>query len=124
MKNYALGLLILTDLVIYLTKDLDVGSGSLSFLLTLIIVVLAAFASSAMLRNMKSLKMTRNYTYSGIIGVLVGILFYFWVKSNIEALTTWFAEHGLTFLLVINIICALTIFFVKKPEKLEEPTAG
>ena len=119
MRNYALALLILSDIVIYLTKDLDVSSGSLSFLLTLIVVVIIAFISSALLRNAKNLKMTKNYTYSGSMGVVVGIIFYTWVKSNIAALTEWFAAHGLTFLLLINILCALIIFFTasrKKPE--------
>ena len=124
MRNYALGLLILTDLVIYLTKDFTISGGSLSFLLTLVVVVLVAFASSALLRNFKTLKMTRNYTYSGIIGVVIGIFFYMWVKSNIEALSNWFAENGITVLLVINLICALTIFLAPKPKKHAEASSA
>ena len=114
MRNYALGLLLISDLVIYLTRDFEISSGSLSFLLTLVVVVFVAFAASAVLRNSKSLKMSRNYTYSGILGVIIGIIFYVWIKSNIEQLTEWFAEHGLGLLLILNVICALTIFFVKK----------
>lgn len=117
MRNYALGLLLLTDLVIYLTRGLSISSASLSILLTLVVVVLVAFASSALLRNRKSLKMTKNYTYSGLIGVIVGIFFYMWVGSNIEALSRWFAENGVTMMLVLNVICAITIFLVPKPKK-------
>lgn len=114
MRNYALGLLLLTNLVIYLTKELSISSGYLSFLLTLIMVVLVAFAGSAFLRNITSLKMARNYMYSGLIGVIFGIIFFFWINSNIAALTNWFDENGLAILLIINAICALTIFFAPK----------
>ena len=120
MRNYALGLLLLTDLVMYVTKDVAVSGNSLSFLLTLVVVVLVAFASSALLRNMKSIKMSKNYTYSGAIGVIVGIIFYMWVRSNIEALTNWFGENGFTMLLILNIICAITIFLAPKPKKAQE----
>lgn len=124
MRNYALGLLLLSDLVIYLTRDLSISGNSLSFLLTLVVVVLAAFAGSAVLRNIKSLKMTKNYTYSGILGVVLGILFYIWVSDNIHALSDWFSAHGLTILLIINIICALTIFLVGKPKKKTDPATA
>lgn len=117
MRNYALGLLLLTNAVIYLTKDLSISSGYLSFLLTLVMVVLVAFASSAFLRNIKNLKMTRNYMYSGIMGVVFGLIFIFWVNSNISALTDWFEANGLGLLLIINVICALTIFFAPKRKK-------
>lgn len=125
MRNYALALLILTDLVMYLTKDMNgIDGGLLSFLLTLVVVVLVAFTSSALLRNSKSLAMTKNYTYSGVIGVILGFGFYFWVNSNIASLAEWFNEHGLTILLILNIICALTIFLSKKPKKKEAPLAA
>jgi Na+-driven multidrug efflux pump len=124
MKNYALGLLILTNLVIYLTNDLSVDSGYLSFLLTLVMVVLVAFVSSSLLRNVKNLKMTRNYLYSGIIGVVFGLIFIFWVNSNIQALQRWFEEYGLALLLIINLICALTIFFARKRKNIPETSAA
>lgn len=124
MKNYALGLLVLTNIVIYLTDQISVDGGYLSFLLTLIMVVLVAFISSAMLRNVKNLKITRNYLYSGIIGVIFGLFFVFWVNSNIAAFTSWFNEYGLIVLLIINLLCALTIFFARKPRKKTEPTAA
>lgn len=121
MRNYALALIILTNLVIYFTKDmLGINAASLSFLLTLVVVVLIAFTSSALLRNAESLTMTKNYTYSGLIGVVVGIAFFFWVNTNITVLVEWFNNNGLTILLVINLICALTLFFSPKKKKLPE----
>ena len=119
MRNYALGLLLLTNIVIYLTDILSVSSGYVSFMLTLVMVVLVAFASSALLRNVQNLKMTRNYMYSGLIGVVFGLIFVFWINSNISAFSDWFAENGLGMLLIINIICALTIFFAPKPKKVD-----
>jgi Na+-driven multidrug efflux pump len=117
MRNYALGLLLLTNLVIYLTDVLSVSSGYVSFMLTLVMVVLVAFASSALLRNVQNLKMTRNYMYSGLIGVVFGLIFVFWINSNISAFSDWFEANGLVMLLIINVICALTIFLVPKPKK-------
>lgn len=122
MRAFALGLIILSDIIIGLTNGMNLNPAGLSFLLTMILVVIVAFTVSALLRNMQSLTMTRNYTISGIAGVVTGAIFFFWIKSNTEALITWFEDHGLTILLVINILAALVIFFVK-PAKKKETTA-
>ncbi len=117
MRNYALVLLLISNLVIYLTQDMSgISGGSLSFLLTLVVVVLAAFTVSALLRNARSISMTKNYVYSGLVGLILGIIFYFWVKQSIEGWTKWFNDNGLTVLLILNVICALVIFFVSKPK--------
>ena len=123
MRIYALGLIILTDIIIGLTRDMDVNSSGLNFLLTLIIVVIVAFAASALLRNAKNIKMTRNYSISGILGIVVGIIFFFWIRANTEALLEWFRNHGLTILLLLNVIAGLTIFFSKPSKKAENQLA-
>lgn len=117
MRGFALGLIILSDIIIALTHNLDINASGLSFLLTLILVIVVAFASSALLRNIQSLKMTRNYTISGIIGIVIGTLFFFWVKDNTTALIEWFNNYGVIILVCINIIGALYIFFTKKAPK-------
>ena len=120
MRGFALGLIILSNLIIGLTHGIELNPTSLSFLLTMIVVVIVAFALSALLRNIHSMKMTRNYTLSGIIGVIVGIVFFFWIKTNTEALVNWFDNYGLTILLGINILAALVLFAVRPPKKKEK----
>lgn len=121
MRSFALGLIILSDIIIGLTHGVTLNPAGLSFMLTMILVVIVAFASSAFLRNIKSLTMTRNYTVSGIIGIVIGIVFFFWIRNNTEAMVTWFEANGLTILLGINILAALVIFLVK-PAKKEKVT--
>jgi len=98
----------------WLTHDVKLNPTGISFLLTLIVVVIIAFGLSALLRNINSLKMTRNYILSGALGVVAGIFFYLWVKDNTVSLIHWFEQHGFTILLVINLLAALYIFFAKK----------
>lgn len=122
MRGFALALIILTDIIMWLTHDVELNPTGISFLLTLIVVVILAFGLSALLRNINSLKMTRNYIFSGVIGVIAGIFFYLWVKDNTVALIHWFEQYGFTILLGINILAALYIFFAKKkkPKPIEE----
>ncbi|WP_417608378.1 hypothetical protein [Owenweeksia hongkongensis] len=117
MRGFALGLIILSDIIMWFTHGVDINPTSLSFLLTLILVIVIAFASSALLRNMQSLKMTRNYTISGVIGIVLGIIFFFWIRDNTAAVIAWFNQYGLIILLGINLLAALYIFFAKKPKK-------
>lgn len=124
MRAFALGLIILTDIIIGLTHGVSLNPTGLSFLLTLIVVVILAFATSALLRNAKSVKMTRNYTISGIVGVIIGIFFFVWVRDNTAALINWFEQYGLIILLAINILAALFIFFGKKKTSRPAPTAA
>ena len=117
MRGFALGLIIVSDFIMWFTHGVDINPTGLSFLLTLILVIIVAFASSAMLRNAQSLKMTRNYTISGILGIVLGIVFFFWIRDNTAAVIAWFNQYGLVILLGINILAALYIFFAKKTKK-------
>lgn len=117
MRGFALGLIILSDIIMWFTSGVDINPTGLSFLLTLIFVIVVAFTSSALLRNMQSLKMTRNYTISGILGMILGIMFFIWIKDNTAAVIAWFNQYGLIILLGINVLAALYIFFAKQPKK-------
>lgn len=123
MRAFALGLIILSDIIIGLTHGVSINPGTFNFLLTMIVVVVAAFAVSAVLRNIQSITMTRNYTISGIIGIALGIGFFLWIQNNTAALISWFEEHGLTILLGLNILGALTIFFVSSKKKSSQEVA-
>jgi len=113
MRSVLLGLIILCEIIIYLTRGVEINEESLRFATTLVLVVLVAFTVSALLRNIKSIHMPRNYTISGIAGVIIGVVYYNWVGEHLVALVEWLKNYGLLILLLIIFISALVLFWTK-----------
>ena len=113
MRELFLTLIIISEIVIAITRDKEINTDSLSFLTTLIVVVISAFAISALLRNIKKLTLSRNYTISGIVGVAVGVLFYSWINVHLDATVEWIKDYGLYILLLIIFISACILYFSK-----------
>jgi len=122
MRTAALILIVISELLILLLLNLELSASSLSLISTLVVVVTFGFASSALLRNIKTIKLGRNYTISGIIGVVVGVFYYLWASKNIDSLVRWLKNSGIDVLLIIIFISALFLFFNKgrKREKTTE----
>ena len=103
---------------------IDIDSNSLNFVSTLVLVVLISFTISALLRNIKSFTLTKNYGLSGAIGVIGGIAFYWWAGQHLDSMVLWLQNYGIYFLMLVITICALLLYFYKgsdsKEVKLEE----
>ncbi len=113
MRTAALLLIAISELLILLLLNLELSASSLGMISTLVVVVTFAFASSALLRNIKSLKLGRNYTISGIIGVVIGVIYYLWARTNLESFVLWLKESGVNLMLLIIFIAALFLFWNK-----------
>ena len=113
MRSVLLGLIILCEIIIYLTRGVEINEESLRFATTLVLVVVTAFTLSAVLRNIKSIHMPRNYTISGIAGVVVGIIYYNWVGEHLAALVNWLHNYGLLILLLLIFISAAVLYLTK-----------
>lgn len=125
MRLTALLSIIISEILILGLLVLDVSADKLSLISTLVLVVVTAFASSALLRNFKGLKTSKNYLISGIIGVVIAIFYYLWAKDNLTAMVNWLRESGIYFLMLLILLAALVLFFTsvnKKntPQKIEE----
>jgi peptidoglycan/LPS O-acetylase OafA/YrhL len=92
---------------------MDISANSLSLVSTLVVVVVTAFACSALLRNFKSLILRKNYLISGIIGVVIGILYFIWASKNLEDMVLWLKKYGVDLLLLVILACALVLYFFK-----------
>ena len=123
MREAFLVLIIISEIVIALTWNSDIDTGSLSFLTTLIVVVISAFTSSALLRNIKKLTLSRNYAISGILGIAIGYLFYSWISIHLDATVEWLKNYGLYILLLIILISAFMLYITKghKAKVIEAP---
>ena len=111
MRAAALTLIIICEIFIGISLNLEIDASSLSFLTTLIIVVVSAFASSALLRNIKSLNLTKNYGISSVIGVVLGILYYMWIADHVQDMVDWILAYGKYILLLIILVCAFVLYF-------------
>ena len=124
MRGAFLVLIILCEIVIALTRKIDVDKSALSLVTTLMVVVIMAFMISGPLQRIKSLSLARNYMVSGIVGVIVGIIFYTWVGDHLDYLLEWLKNYGLFILLLIIFVSATVLYFKgpsshKKEEKVE-----
>lgn len=124
MRTIALAIIILSEILILALLALDFGASSLSMVSTLVAVVVAAFAASALLRNIKSMKLSRNYIISGICGVIVGIAYYLWAKENLEAMVHWLKEYGVYVLMVIILVCSLILYFSNRKKETTPSTVS
>ena len=110
MRGAFLILIILCEVVIALTRNIDVDKSALSLVTTLMVVVITAFMISGPMQKIKSLSLARNYMVSGIIGVIVGIIFYTWVGDHLDYLLQWLKTYGLFILLLIIFISASGLY--------------
>jgi len=119
MRSGALVTIIVSEILVLLLIGMDISANSLSLVSTLVVVVVTAFACSALLRNFKSIILRKNYLISGIIGVFIGILYFIWAADNLENMVYWLQRYGVEILLLVILVCALILFFFKghKPQQ-------
>jgi len=84
----------------------------------LIVVVVSAFASSALLRNLEKMKLTRNYIISGIVGIIAGVLYYTWISVHLDATLDWLKNYGIYILLLIILFSAIALYLSNPPEEI------
>ena len=101
------------EILILLLIGMDINANSLSLVSTLVVVVVTAFSFSALLRNFESLTLKKNYLLSGIIGIVLGVLYFIWASDNLEDMVSWLQKYGVEFLLLIILICAMILYFFK-----------
>ena len=125
MRTGALATILVCQLLVLMMMTLDIDSNSLSFVSTLVVVVLVAFTFSALLRNIKSLALIKNYGLSGVLGVIAGISFYWWTEQNLDSMVLWLQNYGIYFLMLIIFICALLLYLYKgsKSDKVKSKEA-
>lgn len=126
MRSVLLGLIFLCEIIIYLTRNVNINNDSLQFMTTLVLVVLAAFTISAILRNFKSIRMPRNYLISGIFGVIIGVVYFNWVGQHLDALTEWLKFYGLLVLLLIILVSAVILYLTNSSsdKKTNQPSSA
>jgi len=116
--------IILSELLIIALFVWNISASSLSLISTMVVVVVFAFAASALLRNIKSMKLTKNYGISGIIGIIVGIIYYIWAADNLESMVLWLRDVGIYFLFLFILLCALYLFLSNKKGNQEIETGS
>ncbi|MGY5356186.1 hypothetical protein [Wenyingzhuangia sp. IMCC45467] len=117
MKTGALATILVCELLIITMMSVNISSSALSFISTLVIVVIVAFSISALLQNIKTLKASKKYGISGVLGVLIGLLYYWWASDHFTTLVTWLQTYGMYFLFIIIFLCALFLYAYKDKKK-------
>ena len=117
MKTGALLTILVSELLILMMMSVDIQSSALSFVSTLVVVVIVAFSFSALLQNIKSLTASKKYGISGLVGVVAGLFYYWWASKHFETIVQWLTTYGVYFLFIIIFICALFLYAYKGEKK-------
>ena len=107
-------------IIIALSWHMDVDIESLIFTTSMIIVILVAFTTSALLRNLKKLQLSTNYAISGIIGLTASVVYYSFINDNLELLLHWIKSNGVYMLLLIILLSAFLLYFNKSGHKIAD----
>jgi len=109
MKIFALILIALAELMILLLLNVDLSASSLSLISTLVVVVATAFASSALLRNLRSKKKKKK--------IIIGVIYYLWAGKNLASFVVWLKNSGIDLMLALIFVAALFLFANKGRKK-------
>lgn len=116
-RGMAFVLILLCELVILATRNVDLNAVVLSALTTLVLVVVLAFLFSSLLRGIKSLEIKKNFLISGVASILIGILYFLWIRTRIQYLIDWLHNYGLYILLIIIALSAAFLLLNKGAHK-------
>jgi uncharacterized membrane protein len=117
MRLAALLSILVSEVLILGLFVIDLSSEKLSLISTLVMALLIAFALSAILRNIKSLKLSKNYLVSGILGVILSVFYYIWAVENLTSFVDWLKSSGIYFLMLGILLAALVLFFTSPKSK-------
>lgn len=122
MRTFAFGLIILCEILLLLLWKFSLNASMLSMLSTLIVVVLVSFLLSAILSKIQSIKLSRNYGISGVVGIVSGIIYFLWAKDNFNRMVEWIDSYGQLILLFMILIAAAILFFYRGTNQKEVET--
>lgn len=117
MRTAVLSTTLACQLLILMMMNVNIDSNSLSFVSTLVVVVVIAFTFSGLLSKIKKLTLIKNYSLSGILGIIAGILFYLWASQNLDSMILWLKNNGVYFLMFIIFLCTLFLYLYKGATK-------
>lgn len=113
MKTGALATILVCELLIMTMMSVDIKSSSLSFISTLVVVVIVAFSFSALLQKKKDIASSKKYGISGLLGVVVGLFYFWWANEHFDTIVHWLKTYGVYILFIIITICALFLYTYK-----------
>lgn len=111
MRIFAISLILVSELAIVIGVKSNLNADNISLISTLIVVLFVSFTMSAILNQFKSLKLKKNYLISSIVGIVVAIVYYLWIKANMDRMMAWLDKNGLYFLLFLIAVGAIMLFF-------------
>ncbi len=109
----ALLLLLFSLIVLYILPVAEINPTMVAFVICLFATIIVAFASSELFHRIDIDQMKYKYTISGALGIFVGIIVYFSLKDSNFFTLRWVNTYGKEAMLIVNLLCALYIFFYK-----------
>ena len=124
MRLGALLTIVVCEILITAVLILKMSADTLILISTLVVALSAIFSASALLANFKSLRLRRNYLISGIVGVILALLYYLWANENLDATIDWLQNSGIYLLMALIFLSALLLYFTPPKSKKAKNQSG
>ncbi len=124
MRLGALLTIVVCEILITAVLILKMSADTLILISTLVVALSAIFSASALLGNFKSLRLRRNYLISGIVGVILALLYYLWASENLDAVIDWLQNSGIYLLMALIFLLALLLYFTPPKSKKAKNQSG
>ena len=124
MRLGALLTIVVCEILITAVLILKMSADTLILISTLVVALSAIFSASALLANFKSLRLRRNYLISGIVGVILALLYYLWASENLDATIDWLQNSGIYLLMALIFLSALLLYFTPPKSKKAKNQSG
>ena len=120
----ALAIVAVTNLGFYLLPARLLSSEKAAILVSMVIAVAVAFVISAFSNVIRLKRMMYKYVFSGVVGIMVGAVFFFLLKSSAILTMGWVNTKGKLLLIALNFVAALYLFFARHSKKSTSKTAA
>jgi|GEM_PF-2577903 hypothetical protein len=109
----AIILIAFSVLILWALPVQEINPTMVAFVVCLFATIIVAFASSELFHRINIDQMKYKYSISGALGIIVGIIVYFALKDSNFFSLHWVNVYGKDAMLIVNIVCAIYIFFYK-----------
>ena len=113
----ALALIAITNFGFYTLPIRLLNPEKAAILISMVVAVAVAFLISALSHLIRLERIMIKYVISGGVGIGMGVVLFFLLKSSTILTMEWVNSNGKLLLIGLNLIAALFLFFAKKEGK-------
>lgn len=112
--------LLLSVLILWILPVKELNPNVVAFVICLFATLVVAFAFAELFHSLHIDQLKYKYPISGALGIVAGIVVYLSLRDSDFFSLGWVNVYGKDAMLILNIICAVYLFFYKGRKKESE----